>query len=404
MEFFLTRYPIFDPKRNLYAYELNFSKDLFQLQQQNASADRTSSKIITESLFMIGLDKLVTGKRAFIPFSRNLLLNKFAELLPKDLVGIQISREMGTDHKVIQACRDLKSKGFMIILDGFSFQPDYTHMVEFADVVKVDIIKIGEYIRKTVLKRLKPRGIKCIMKNVNTNKNFITSVAMGYDFMQGDFFQQTAVISSREVSTTSFAHFEMLKEIHKSELDLNVLENIIKRDVALSFKLLRMINSAAFGLKNEIKSIRQALVILGNIEIKKWFSLILLSNLNENKPSELMRTSLLRAKLMELMSPFLNLKDQASDLFLTGIFSLIDVLMDEPLSDILDGLPLDDEIKNTLLKKESRYSGIYKLVLDYEKGDWDSLSEKTKQLKINEEKLSQIYNTAIQWVDKISKS
>jgi len=401
VDFFLTRLPIFDPKNNLFGYELKFSKDLFQLQQAQTSSDRDSSKIITESMFMIGLDKLVTGKKAFIPFSRNLLLNKFAELLPKDIVGIQLSRELGGDIKVAQTCKELKTKGYTIVLDNFSFQPDYAHLTEFAKFVKVDITKTGEYIRKSVIKRLKPRGIKCIMTNVNTNKDFTSSVSLEFDYLQGNFFQKAAVISSREVSSTSFAHYEMLKEIHKTEIDLDNLEHIIKRDVALSYKLLRMINSASFGLKNEIKSIRQALAIMGTLEIKKWFSLILLSSMNEKKPGELIRTSLLRAKLMENIAPLAGMKDKSSDLFLTGIFSLIDTLMDEPLTDILNGLPLANEIKNTLLKKESRYSGIYNLVLNYENGEWTTLSNMAKQMRLDENKLPEIYNNSVQWVDQI---
>ncbi len=192
-------------------------------------------------------------------------------------------------------------------------------------------------------------------------------------------------------------YFQVLQEILRPEMDFGRLEKYIKQEVSLSYKLLRYINSAFFGLKNKINSIRQALALLGEKEIKKWFSLLTLANMGKDKPEELALHTITRAKFCESLAPLAGLLNRAEDLFLVGMFSLIDAFLDRPLSEILKEIPVRDEIKGAILGKENQLAQVYHYVLSYEKGDWGSLGEQQVRIGIDESSPPRLYRAALKW-------
>jgi len=402
MDHFITRHAIFDRDSKVYAYEISFRTDLEKLAQNKPKEDQKASKVLTESFFSMGIESITDGKPAFVRFTQNLIISEFALMFPKELITIIIGEEVTATDKVIAAVKELKDNGYLLVLDDFSFNQNTAKLTPYAHMVIIDGDKVGDFIRKSIVKRLQPQGMKCLIKNIESQDAFYKAFPQDFDYFQGNFFSKPALVEKKDVPVSKFNFLEMLKEITQPQFDFNKIETIVKRDVSLTFKLLKMINSSAYGIKNEVKSIKQALVLLGANEVKKWVTLVILSNIGDDKPDELMKKALVRAKFLELISPAAGLSNEASDIFLVGMFSLMDTLMGQPLDSILSGLPLSEEIKNTLLGEESPYKNIYQLVLSYEDGDWDKVKTLAVEAQIEEDPLPEQYKTAIEWVNKIA--
>ncbi len=402
MDHFLTRHAIFDRESKVYAYEISFRSDLEELAQKKPKEDQKASKVLTESFFTLGIESITDGKPAFVRFTQNLIISEFALMFPKELIAVIIGEEVAASGKVIEAVKELKNNDYMIVLNDFSFNQNSAKLTPYADMVIIDTDKVGDFIKKSIIKRLQPQGIKCLVKNIESQALFYKAFPQGFDYFQGNFFSKPVLVEKKDVPVSKFNFLEMLKEITQPEFDFNKIENIVKRDVSLTFKLLKMINSSAYGIKNEVKSIKQALVLLGANEVKKWVTLVILSNIGDDKPDELMKKALVRAKFLELISPAAGFANEASDIFLVGMFSLMDTLMGQPLESILAGLPLAAEIKNTLLGKDSPYKNIFQMVLSYEEGEWDKVKSLAAEAKIEEDPLPAHYKTSIEWVNQIA--
>ncbi len=401
MEYFLARQPVFNSKMKVFGYDLSFRHGFDNFYSNKQFTDRAASKVITESFLLIGIDQVTGGSKAFIPFSRNLLLYEIAALFPKELLIVEIDQSVKPDEKVLKVCRKLRKSGYLIAVEDFVLRDIYRPYTEIVDIVKTDFIKTGPDVKKTIIEELTPHGIKCLMKNVNKMEDFDESAELGYTYFQGDFFRKPFVLAGRDVPGYKLNYLEMLRQINQPELDFNKIEAIIKQDVSLSFKLLRLINSAAFGLLTEIKSIKQALVMLGSREVKKWIALVALSNMGNDKPGELLKTSLLRAKFSEILAEAIDLGDKSSELFLMGLFSLIDAFIDQPFHQILEYLPLSREIKIALMGGDGCYREIYDIVLSYETANWPEVSALAGRLKIDEKILPANYLEAVNWVGNI---
>ncbi|MGQ9846725.1 MAG: EAL and HDOD domain-containing protein, partial [Bacteroidales bacterium] len=221
----------------------------------------------------------------------------------------------------------------------------------------------------------------------------------GYQYFQGYFFNNPEFIYGKDISGLKLHYLLLLQEIHRPELNFKQLEKIIKREVSLSYKLLRYINSAYFGLPNKISSILQALLLLGEREIRKWCSLIALAQMGIDKPEELIIQTIIRARFCELMAQLLGKKGRSDDFFLTGMFSLIDAILDRQIDDILKDIPVIDDIKKALFGEKNELGMVLQIILLYEKGCWKDLSEAILKLKLDEGKVFQIYLDAVRWAN-----
>jgi EAL and modified HD-GYP domain-containing signal transduction protein len=282
-------------------------------------------------------------------------------------------------------------------MDDFVYKERYTPLLELADFIKVDFLSTSESERRVLAKEFAPLGIRLLAEKVETPKEFLEALEIGYSYFQGYFFCKPLVIKGKDIPGSKLHYFQVLQEIHHRQMDFRRLEQIIKQDVSLSYKLLRYINSAYFGLRSRINSIKQALVLLGQAEIKKWLSLITLAGMGMDKPGELVVHTITRAKFCESLAPHAGLLRRADDLFLVGMLSLMDAFLDRPISDLLIEVPINDEIKGAILEKENRLGEVYDYVLSYEKGDWTRLNEQQMKLGIQENFPPQLYLNALKW-------
>ncbi len=374
MESFIARQPIFDARRNVYGYELFFRSGLENV-FRHENPDQATSKVMVDSFFLFNLNDLTGGKRAFINVPREILLKEYMFFLPREQVVVELLETVEPDAEVLQACQKLKHAGYLIAMDDFVYEPRYEPLLEFTDFVKVDFLATPEEARKSLLQKISPLRVRLVAEKVETLEMFQHGIESGYSFFQGYFFSKPAILVAKDIPTFKANYFQLLKEIHTVGTDLNKLDEIIRRDVALTYKLLRYINSAYFGLPHRIKSVKQALVLLGEKTIKNWISFVALASMAVDKPEELLVLTIVRARFCEMLAPYFNLADRKDDSFLMGLFSLIDAFLDRPLSQILAEIPIDDPIKLALLGEPSRLGEIYQYTLSYEKAAWGDLQK-----------------------------
>ncbi len=400
MDVFVARQPIFDRRLNVYAYEL-----LFRVGRENVFVDTdgdiATSSVITDSFLVIGLESLTRGRKAFINFTKNLLMDETATILPKDLLVIEILEDVMPTKGIITACKKLKDSGYVLALDDFVFEPKFTPLIKLADIIKVDFKLSGEEERRLLIQKFSSTKIKFLAEKVETQKEYEQAKEMGFSYFQGYFFSKPVIISSKDIPGNKINYLNILHEINLPEVDFNRIEGIVKHDVSVSYKLLRFINSAFFSFDAEVKSIKQALVLLGINEFRKWISLIILKGMSEDKPKELLVISISRARFCELIAENVKLKEQRTDLFFMGMFSMIHTFIGRPMAEILEKLPLSKDTKDALLGEGGCFRDIYNLMLVYEKGEWDKISEYAKKLEIDLTKLHDYYIESLEWANQL---
>lgn len=399
MQVFVARQPIFDKQQRVFAYEL-----LYRLSQKNyydnPDGDRATAEVIANSFLLFGIEALTGGKRAFINFSQNLLKNEVAFNLPRDLVAVEILEDVKVDEEVIAACRRLKQHGYLLVLDDFAFKAELEPLIALADIIKVDFLNTPAEIRRELL-RFRSDKVSLLAEKVETREAFAEALEMGYTYFQGYFFSKPVILSGRNISGYKLNYLQLLREVSRPEPDLDKLENFIKRDVSLSYLLLKYINSAAYGFRTRISSIKHALVMLGIKEIKKWVSLIVLRGMGEDKPDELMTASIIRAKFGELIAQRIGFNEQSSDIFLMGMFSMIDAILDRPMSEVIADLPISEEIKEVLLGNHNTYRDVFDLIISYEKGNWDELSNLAAGFGLDETQIPDLYIQSLEWSNQL---
>ncbi len=399
MDVFVARQPIFDLKKNVVAYELLFRSGLDNFYDDELDGDNSTAKLISNSFLIIGLDTITKRKKAFINFTQKHILSGAPTAIPNDLISIEILEDVKPDHDVVAACAELKEKGYEIVLDDFVYTEEYKPLIELADIIKVDFLATKGDRRREVVQQCIGHDVKFLAEKVETDEDFQMAVEFGYDYFQGYFFSKPVIIAGRDIPGMKFNHLRMLSEINNPEVEFDRLEDIIKHDVSLTYKLLKFINSAYFRFSMKVESIKHSLVLLGVKEIKKWASIIALSAIGDDKPKEVVSLSLIRAKFCEFLATDIGKKNNESDYFMTGLFSLIDALIDRPMEDVLNELPISDDVKNALLGEKNSYYDIYNLVVAYEKGEWAIVTEYSKKSGVNEAVLPTYYFTATKWAN-----
>lgn len=402
MEVFVARQPIFDKRQEVFAYELLY-RDNQKNFYQSVDGDKASSNVIINSFVLIGMNTLTGGKKAFINFTENLIKEEIATIFPKDSLVLEVLENVVPDDKVIKACKHMKKMGFTLALDDFIFKPEFEPLLEIADIVKIDFLNSSPYERAFIVKKYKGKGIKFLAEKIETQEQFKEAVRLGYEYFQGFFFSKPVILSAKNIAPFKLNCIQLISYINQPEPDFNVIANIVERDLSLSYELLRLINSVAYSRGNKITSIKHALTMLGIEETKKWIALVALSKIGEDKPQEVMVTCMVRAKFCELLATYMGLRDRSSELFMVGLFSMIDVLMNRSLQDILTDLPVSDDIRNALLGGESVFSDIHYIVITYESGNWSTVEELLVRSRLDGSTLADIYCKALKWTRQISE-
>jgi len=400
----MARQPVFDGNKNIYGYELLFRHGLENFFDETLDKDYASSKVLLDSFLVFDLNALTQGKRAFLNFTERVLLSEVAKSFHQNTIIIELLEMIEPTPEIVSVCKKLKNNGYLLALDDFQYHPRYLPLIQLADIIKVDFqLTRGEKERQDVIKQGGDK-IMYLAEKVETQNEYNLAKEMGYTYFQGYYFSKPVIVAGKEIPSHKLNLVQLLKEINQPEMDFNQLGKIIQRDVSLSYKLLRFINSAAFGIPNEIHSIRHALNLLGVNEFKKWISLVLLSQIGSDKPNELTINSLIRAKFCELTADSIGQKAKAPHFFLMGLFSLIDAFLDHPKAEILRELPIPGDVKTAILGKEQqgKLGQVLRLIAHYEQSKWDTVAQVAARLNIPENKILTNYLTSIKWANDCS--
>lgn len=398
MKVFVARQPIVDARQRVTSYELRFRAGGENVLAY-LNADYPAQAVMSHALHVFGFGELVHGKRAFVPFTRSLLVQQAALLLPPDAVVVDVREPIPLDVETFHACEVLKQGGYMLAMGDFVAQPDYAPLLPMVDIVRIDFAATTSFVRRALTERLSRWPVKLLADRVATRQDFAAGMRGGYEYFQGDFLWQAEIIARDDLPISKINGLRFLRAINQPGIDFDHLEQLIKQDVVLSVKLLRYINSAWFSLSHRVTSIRHALVLLGANVVRRWASLVTVTSLGYDRPPELIATCLQRACFCERLGSLLDPGGSESDLFLVGLFSSLEALVGRPLPEILAEVAVPNEVREALLGTPNRLSQAYDLVLAYERGDWPSVALLALALKIDPEQLPKMYEQTIRWVD-----
>jgi len=395
---FVARQPILTADEKVFGYELLFRdgvEDFFRC----PDADAASRSALSTSM-LVGLDVLCDGRRAFVNCTRDVLLKDYITLLPSGQTVVEVLETVPADDLVVAACRRLKESGYMIALDDFAVNDPRESLTDLADIIKVDLRETSEADAAAMVKRYGPWRCRMLAEKIETREEYVAAKKAGFLYFQGYFFRRPEILTAHEIPANRLNYLRMLTAVSQRELDVREIENLVKGEASLCYRLLRYLNSAAFGLAAEIHSVRHALSILGEREVRRWIRLVATLGAGEGKSSDLVLAALVRARFCELLSPKIQHGD--SDLFLMGMLSLMDTILEIPMRQVLDNVPIDRECKATLLGGASPLQPFYQLMLARESGEWKAVSELTSQLHLSDSDVADSYWQAMQWARQVS--
>ena len=403
MKNFIARQPIFDMHMDVYAYELLYRRDDTHnfFDDDGVGKDQATSETVMESFQGVGLEKITGGRRAFINFTFNLIEQDVATLFPKEHLIIEVLEDTPPSLSVVEKLRALKEMGYLIVLGHQAFRDDRRALLELADIIKIDFLALSAQEIRDMLGRFDLRGVRLLAEKVETLDMFETSKSLGFTFFQGYFFAKPIIVSTRRMDPLRINYLQLVRRVNQEELDFTRLAKVIRRDVALSYKMLKLVNSTYYGRRSEIMDIKHALVILGEKEIRKWISLVAMVGCSEKKPDELIRESMMRARFMEIFGMQYGMAQDIEALFLTGLFSLIDVVMETPMDELIASLSVPEAVEEALVCGKGKAAELLRVICTYEQGDWEESARLCEALQVPSGRLPELYMDAVRWCNEM---
>ena len=399
LEKFIARQPIFDDKLKVFAYELLFrasSKNVFHPYKD------ASDRLVVDSSMLFGLQSLIGHTKAFVNLDLGALQRGTARLLPPDQVVIEILESIPPSQEVVQLCAELCREGYTLALDDYVGHPKWEPLLPLVKFLKVDFRACDPPSRAAIANRHRNKlgpaasnsnGMRLLAEKIETNDDLLEARSLGYTFFQGYFFCKPTTLSAREIPSNKLNCLRLLRLVASPDFSYDAVEQLLKGDPALVYKLLRYLNSWLVAVRGEIHSIREAIALLGEKEFRRWISALAVVAMASDKPHELIRTALTRAFFCEALAPILpvpaalsvpRVSIQGSDLFLMGLLSVTDAILDRPMVQVLDTLPIAPEVRAALCGVSNSHRDAYELLLAYERADWPALSAASTRLGIDE--------------------
>lgn len=398
MDSYIVRQAIAKENQETFGYEILYTDNSMK---DGFTDDASAANTIENFLSSMDSGKFLDGKTAFLTFTSNLLEKNIPKMFAPNKLVIQIEDSLIINPYSQNLISKYKQNGYKIAVVDFEFAPRFFGILDIVDYIKVNfadknlsvdnIVNIGKSFGKTV-----------IAYNIENQEAYDKAKALGCTYFQGSFVSEKTPAALKKVNYLQSNFFLLMVAVTKDEPDLDEIEGIISRDVSLTFSLLRLVNSAYFALRNRAKSVKQALVILGLGQLKQWIYLLSFKQDDGSMPDELIKISFLRASFAsELLDQAQNMPISHSEAYLMGMFSTLGKLMQVPLEEVLDQLPLGDEIKLALLQQEGRAGTLYKLILSYEKADWKGMASCAAELGIPQSMIAQKYFECVENVNSI---
>lgn len=398
MSVFVARQAILNRNQNVVAYELLF-RDSPENCFPGVSDGQATARLIMENQLNLGTRHITSGKKALINIGPESLKLDLCEFLPCKDVVIELLETIEPNDDTYELCRKLFHSNYKLALDDFVYSPQWERFLKLVNLIKFDIrlTPLAE-IPLVVNKLKKYKNIKLLAEKIETDEEYKLARKMGFDYFQGYYFARPAMIEQKDIHYNYGLVIAIYSEVMKPDPDVKVITGLFELDAALAYKLLRLLNSGVFPLQSQISSLKQALVYLGQARLKKFVSLIVTAHTARDKPIELMQMCVIRARFCELIASKVA-KQVQGEAFLTGLFSLLDAILDQPMALLVDKLPFPDEIKAALTGEKNNLYYILETVKAYETGSWWALEKAVLLINLDSAFLPKLYKQAVQWAD-----
>ena len=398
MSVFVARQAIFNRSKKVVAYELLF-RDSPKNYFPDIAEGQATARLIMENQLNLGTRHITSGKKALINIGPESLKLDLCAFLPCQDVVIELLETIEPTDDNYELCRGLFHSNYKLALDDFVYKPQWDRFLKLVKLIKFDIaITPLSEIQPIVTKLQAHKQIKILAEKIETQEDYELAFDMGFDYFQGYFFAKPTMIKQNDIDYNYGLVVAIYAEIMKQSPDIKTIASLFELDAALAYKLLRLINSGVFPIQSQISSLKQALVYLGHERLKKFVSLIVTAHTTGKKPAELMQVCVVRARFCELVAKKVN-KSQSGEAFLTGLFSLLDAILDQPMSLLVEKLPFPDEIKTALLGEKNTLYYILNVVKAYETGSWWALEQAVLLLNIDSAILPPLYQQSVDWAD-----
>jgi len=387
---FIGRQPVFDRNKTVYGYEL-----LFRSGKSNSASfidgNQASTQVMLNALTEFGLDSIVGNNLAFINLTQELLVDELIQMLPHERVVLEVLEDVTINETLVNAVQELSGMGYTIALDDFVYSEDWRPLIEIADIIKLDVLTMAEHEIEEQVALLRPFNTRLLAEKVETIEQFDFLTTLDFDYYQGYFLSKPSIIEGKRTPTNKLSILQLLTKLAHSDTDHTEIESLITCDVGLSYKILRYINAACFALPRKIASINEAIIYLGLSNIRRFASMIAMSGFND-QPHEILLTALIRARMCELLAESGG-RQNTDAYFTAGLFSALDIMLNMSMTELVNDLPLGDELTQALLDKGGRLHEALKCTMAYEQQRWSAV----KFAGLPAEEISNIYLNAVKW-------
>jgi len=391
---YMARQPILDARGKVHGYELLFRAG----PGAGFSGDgEVATRTMLDNTVLYGLEKLTAGLPAFVNCTAEALIGRTVEVLPPHHTVLEVLETVAPTLELLEACLKLKRKGYRIALDDFIWGAEWEPFLELADYVKVDISVVGPKDRAALLARMRGMPARMLAERVETQAEFEQTRLEGFTLFQGFYFCRPVLIKNREIPTNRMIHLELLRALLQDPLDHLALAELVKRDPSLTYRLLRLVNSPMFGMRNEIRSIQSALGLVGDGLFRRMATVAIASELNGGEPSELLRMTFQRGRFCELAAGRVGLN--ATEQYLLGILSLLPALLRAPMDSLAGFMPLREAALEALLGAHNLERRTLDWIEYYEQGNWEICDKASERMGLAETVLPELYAEAVLWAE-----
>lgn len=398
MNVFTARLPVLNAKLQIVAYQLSFRDARTEAFPEHIPKDTATAKLLVNSYLTSGLEQVTEGKPAFVSFPRSLMEDHLLQMVPyKNIIAVLEDDIEPNDENYI-LIRKMFHKRYPMAIDNFVYKTAWDRFFPFIKLMKFDIQQTPLQRMAPLIAKLRQKKIRLLAQNIQSYQEFELAKKLGFNFFQGDFLYTPQVVEGKEIETSQHFLLSIYSEVMKEDFNYNVLEGYFEKDMSLSYKLLRFVNSSLFDIKKEITSLKQAMIFLGEVQLRKFVCLIVTAELNTDKPKALVQETVIRARLCELFAKKMGLKEQADSAFLTGLFSTIDAILDKPMAEVLETLPLGQNIKDSILNQQGELYDCLQTALAYINGNWMVIFAFAKQHNLNSNGLIADCDNAYDWM------
>jgi len=393
---YVARQPILDLRARVYGYELLFrSGPEAAFRGDGNFATRT----MIDNVVLFGLEKLTGGVPGFVNCTLEALAECLVEALPPSMTVLEILEDIEPTPSLIESCRKLKTLGFRLALDDFTWRPELDPLIAIADYVKIDFMISPPADRKFILRRLAGRPLALIAEKVETQEDYEAARREGFTLFQGYYFCRPMLLEKRDVPANRIFQLELLQLLHEDPLNIEKVGDLVKRDAALTYRLLRLVNSPACAVRQEVRSVQSALVMVGEDTFRRIATLAIASELGSRRPAEVLRMAFIRARFCELAATSCDL--DGKEQYLLGLFSLLPAMLQISMEDLIPSFPLRKEICESLLGKHIAERQLLQWMELSERGEWRQCTATATEWNLNEDLLADFALESVLWAEEI---